>query len=364
MLAATKQREVLDAFKAQISARFRMTDCGPVHQFLGMRITRDFDKRLVSLDQQAYAHSILERFNMLDCRPASTPSDLNARLIALPATSCAPSGETVTAHPAELQCNNAVRNNAVSTDAQSALQLDRSTENYKQLVPANKSIYQQLVGSLMHLMIGTRPDIANAVNIVSRFAANPSEAHMEAAKRILRYIKGTVDFKLHLQAAGTDSDLPLLTGYSDADWGGDLVERKSTSGYVFRLGNAAISWQSKRQPTVALSSTESEYMALTLASKEAVWLRTFLLELGLAQDGATPIYEDNQGCIALARNASVHHARTKHIDIQHHFVRELVEAGTIVLHYLETHDMVADVFTKPLPVNTFRKFRDALNIVS
>ena len=219
----------------------------------------------------------------------------------------------------------------------------------------------------MYLMIGTRPDLAAAVSIVSQFAANPSQTHLQAAKRILRYLKGTTNYTLCLgmnrnhnqdQAQAREPAGPYLYGYSDADWGGDISTRKSTSGYVFFISGSIVSWASKKQSTVALSSKEAEYMALTQATKEAIWFRRLLQELGFqSQKSAAPtlIYEDNQSCIALAKNP-VHHARTKHIDIQHHFIREKVESCEIRLEYVPTEEMVADALAKALPRPRFEKF--------
>src|SRR3954470_2664430 len=148
---------------------------------------------------------------------------------------------------------------------------------------------------------------------------------------MLRYIKGTKNFKLMLGtiATGDNPEKPILSGYSDANWGNDLDSRRSTSGYIFLVSGGVVSWSSKRQATVALSSTEAEYMALTQATKEAIWMHTFLNELGFhSNDDATTIFEDNQSAIALAKNL-VHHTRTKHIDIRHHYIREKLESGDI-----------------------------------
>jgi hypothetical protein len=163
-----------------------------------------------------------------------------------------------------------------------------------------------------------------------------------AVKRIMRYLKGTLDLKLCLE--GKDVS---LRGYCDADWGGDANERRSTMGYVFFVGVGAVSWNCKRQPTIALSTMEAEYMATSQCTKEAIWLRKLMADVGLVQNGATNIMCDNQGCIALAKNPT-HHSRTKHIDIQHHFIREKLESGEIGLKYCPTQDMVADVLTKAL----------------
>ncbi|KAG4034616.1 hypothetical protein PC123_g28714 [Phytophthora cactorum] len=177
-------------------------------------------------------------------------------------------------------------------------------------------------------MVGTRPDLAAAVGVLSQFAADPCPTHWQALKRVFRYIQGTKTHGIEFQGSCEDG----LQGYSDADWAGDIESRRSTSGYAFMMNGGCISWRSKKQRTVALSSTEAEYMALSEATQEAVWLKVFLCELGeMANDEAVKIYEDNQGSIALAKNPEFH-KRTKHIDIRYHFVREKVEDGQVVLH--------------------------------
>jgi hypothetical protein len=309
LLLLTETIGEMNKLKSELGKSFEMTDCGEVHHFLGIKICRDREQRLVSIDQEHFIDQILKRFSLSECRPAQTPLETGARLEA-------------------------------RAEKEQGADLTR---------------YQQMVGSLMFLMIGTRPDIAAAISIVSQFAANPSEVHYKAVKRIIRYLKGTKAFKLHL--GGKDI---ILKGYSDANWGNDINTRKSTSGYVFYLGDGVISWSSKRQPTVALSSTEAEYMAITHATKEAIWSRAFLKELGFPQ-GTTTIYEDNQSCIALAKNP-IHHGRTKHIDIQHHFIREKVESKEIELEYISTDNMVGDAFTKPLPFPKLAKFTSEMGL--
>ena len=187
--------------------------------------------------------------------------------------------------------------------------------------------------------------------------SNPSKAHFAAAKRILRYVKGTKDFGILYEA---DRDFNL-TGYTDSDWAGSTDDRKSTSGYVFLLGNKAISWASKKQTTVALSSAEAEYMAATSAACEATWLRKILQDV--QQDSKTPtvIHCDNMSAIAMTKNP-VFHSRTKHIEIRYHFIRELVERGEIKMEFCKTEEQLADIFTKPIATEKFIKFRDMLGV--
>ena len=213
--------------------------------------------------------------------------------------------------------------------------------------------YKEAVGSLMYAMVVTRADIAFAVTQVSQFMSKPSLMHCAAVKRILRYLKGTLDVKLCL--GGMDL---TMKGYCDADWGGDVNSRRSTMGYVFFLGEGAISWSSKRQPTIALSTLEAKYMAISQSAKEAIWLRQLMADVGCVQERATMIMCDNQGFIALAK----HHSRTKHIDVQHHFICEKVEEEVIELRYCPTQEMVADVLTKGLAIDKHGALKRAMRL--
>ena len=209
----------------------------------------------------------------------------------------------------------------------------------------NRQRYQSAVGTLMYVMLGTRPDIAYAVGIVSQHCTNPNGHHWTAVKRIFRYLAGTRGLGI-LYGGGARSK-----GFCDSDWGGSS-DRRSTSGYVFMLNGGAISWASRKQPTVALSSTEAEYIALTQATKEVLWLRSLFYEIGAPKHAQeiSQISSDNQGAIALAKNPGFH-ARSKHIDIQYHFIREHTDTdtGTITLEYCPTDEMTADILTKGLP---------------
>eukprot|EP00253_Pinus_taeda_P022671 PITA_22671 len=186
-------------------------------------------------------------------------------------------------------------------------------------------LYKSIVGSLMYLT-ATRPDIMHAVSLISRFMERPKETHWQAAKRILRYVNGTKGFGILYSSSETFR----LTGYTESDWAGSVDDRKSTSGYVFHMGSRAISWASKKQPVVALSTAEVEYVAKTTTACQAVWLRRVLRDLCHEQENGTTIYCDNSSAITLSKN-SVFHKRTKHIDTKFHFIRELVNNGEIVL---------------------------------
>jgi len=311
---------MVDESKSQLAKQFPVTDMGTAHFFLGIEIIRKRTSHHISLNQSAYIQKILERFHLADADSVSTPLNPGSKLLETPDTADEEVDETE---------------------------------------------YRSMIGSLMYLMLCTRPDIAFAVGALSRYNTSPRESHWSAAKHLLRYVKKTAHLGLTLGPFTTTDLHPIL--YSDADWAGDLDTHKSTGGYVCVLAGksttwSAISWSSKRQHTVALSSTEAEYMALTQAAKEAIWVSRFLAELqGIPENLEHPItktriYIDNQGSIALAHNPEFH-ARTKHIAIQEHYVREKVASGEIELVYLHTGDMIANGLTKNLSREKVERFR-------
>jgi hypothetical protein len=203
----------------------------------------------------------------------------------------------------------------------------------------------------------TCPDIAYSVAFLARWNHKPSLAHHQAQKRLLRYLKGTISHGI-LFKANCDSK---LVGYTDADWAGDKTDRKSTSGNIFTLFEGPIAWSSVKQKTVASSSVESEYIALALSVKEALWILTWLKEIGI--DITTiPINIDSTGALNLAKNAQFSQ-RTKHIDIKHHFIRDHLERKEITLNHLGTEDMIADILTKALERMKFEKFRRQIGVV-
>uniref|UniRef100_A0AAV1T0Y1 Reverse transcriptase Ty1/copia-type domain-containing protein n=1 Tax=Peronospora matthiolae TaxID=2874970 RepID=A0AAV1T0Y1_9STRA len=317
LVIASNNFELIQSTKQALSERFDMTDLGDLKYFLGIEIDQDLSAGTISVRQSKFAKDILEKFGMENSNPVKTPQEPGLKLTrSMCADGC---------KHAETMAN----------------------------VP-----YRNAIGCLMYLMVGTRPDIAVAVGVLSQFAAEPCPTHWQALKRVFRYIQGTRTYGIEFQATSDDK----LQGYSDADWAGDVEARRSTSGYAFVMNNGCISWRSKKQSTVALSSTEAEYMALTEAAQEAIWLKAFLHELGeMNSDEAVKIYEDNQGSIALAKNPEFH-KRTKHIDIRYHFVREKVAEGKVVLEYCSTKDMKADLMTKPIPASQFQCLRSMLGI--
>ena len=216
--------------------------------------------------------------------------------------------------------------------------------------------YQAAIGSLTYSAIATRPDLSSVVGVLSQFMSNPGQEHWIGIKRIFRYIKGTFDYGQKFEAS-RDEEFKFCD-YADADWAGDVTSRMSTTWYVFQLGNATISWKSKRQTVVALSSTEAEYVALCAAAQETVWLRHLLASIRFKQKDATVVHEDNQGTIALTKNPS----RTKHIDIKYHFVQEAIEKKDVCLVYCPTEKMVADILTKALPKPRFDELRHTMRV--
>jgi hypothetical protein len=314
MLVAGPNKDRITDLKAQLAREFEMKDLGPANKILGMQIYRDRNNRKIWLSQKNYLKKILRRFNMQDCKPIPTPLPINFKL----SSSMSPSNEA------------------------ERMEMSR--------VP-----YASAVGSLMFAMVCTRPDIAQAVGVVSRYMANPGKEHWNAVKRILRYVKGTSNVALCY--GGSDF---TVRGYVDSDYAGDLDKSKSTSGYVFTLAGGAVSWVSKLQSIVATSTTEAEYVAATQASKEAIWLQMLLEELGHKQEKIA-LFCDSQSALHLAKNPAFH-SKTKHIRVQYHFVREKVEEGSVDIQKIHTKDNLADMLTKPINNDKFIWCRSSLGL--
>ncbi|UYV68375.1 hypothetical protein LAZ67_5004134 [Cordylochernes scorpioides] len=238
---------------------------------------------------------------------------------------------------------------SVPSDPYSKLTKEMWPKDNQEIEEISKIPYRQTIGSLMYLMTGTRPDIAYAVSRVSQFMNNPGPSHWTAVKKIFGYLKTTKNIGI---CFGGSSCTTSLIGFSDADFAGDLDTRKSTTGYVFMLNNGPISWCSQKQNCVSLSTTESEYIAASKATKEAIWLRQLLRELHQEQVKPTTIFCDNQSCIRLVHNPE-YHKRTKHIDISYHFIRDQFQKHAIDLLYVCSNDQAADIFTKALPPERF-----------
>jgi histone deacetylase 1/2 len=221
----------------------------------------------------------------------------------------------------------------------------------------DSSRYRSIVGGLQYLT-HTRPDLSFAVNKVCQFLSQPTDVHWEAVKRILRYVKGTLDMGLRIRKSSSTG----ISIYTDADWAGCIDDRRSTSGYAIFVGPNLVSWSSKKQPTVSRSSTEAEYKALANGAAEAIWVESLLKELGVSQQHTAIIWCDNLGATYLTANP-VFHARTKHIEIDFHFVRERVASGDLDVRFISTRDQLADVLTKPATRQMLDRFRPNLNLV-
>ncbi|CAM8944652.1 unnamed protein product [Rhodiola kirilowii] len=218
-----------------------------------------------------------------------------------------------------------------------------------------ETYFKQVIGSLMYLT-ATRPDLMYSVSLISRFMSRPTEMHMQAAKRIMRYINGTLSYVILYR-----HDKSHMVGYTDSDYTGDIDDRKSTSGYVFMMSSGAMSWLSKKQPIVTLSTTEAEFVAAAGCASQVVWLRRITEEIGCKYTRGITIYCDNSSTIKLSKNSVMH--RSRHIDVRFHFLREKVQDGVIEMVYCGTKEQIADVMTKPLSIELFEKFRAFLGVL-
>ena len=311
--------------KQELGKQFPLKDLGPAHFFLGMKITGHPEQHSITPTPDQYIETIIKRFDFPDAYPVSTPMEPGSRLTNI-------------------------------TETQD---------------PADQTLYCSILGSMMYIMLCTRPDLAFAIGKLSKFSSNPSTEHINAVKRLLRYTSKTRKLGLHFGPFPPGSQ-PKSFVFSDTDWAGDTESRRSTGAYICTIStgvpnspHTAISWSSKQQATIALSSTEAEYMALTQASKEPIWVSRFLTELSTRTTpyDITPItiYADNQGSMAIAKNPEFHN-RTKHLSIQHHFVREKVGSEEVILEYLPTGDMLADLLMKALPRERVERFRKYMGV--
>ncbi|XP_021735132.1 uncharacterized protein LOC110701816 [Chenopodium quinoa] len=292
---------------SRLNSEFAMKDLGPLSYFLGIAVTRG--KNGLFLSQKKYAEEILEKAGMENCKPSPTHVDTKGKL----------------------------------STQEGALYDDPTS-------------YRRLCGALQYLTF-TRPDISYVVQQVCLFMHSPLVEQLDALKRILRYIRGTTYFGLQLHKSSVSS----LVSYTDADWGGCPDTRRSTSGYCVYLGDNLISWSSKRQPTLSKSSCEAEYRGVANVVSESCWVRNLLLELFLPISKATLVYCDNVIAIYLSSNP-VQHQRTKHIEMDVHFVREKVQKGEVRVLHVPSRYQIADIFTKVLPKVLFDDFRDSLSV--
>jgi hypothetical protein len=241
--------------------------------------------------------------------------------------------------------------NPVSTPAACDVKLEKDDGSK----PVDEKFYQSIIGSLLYAAVSTRPDIAETVGVLSKFNSCPSQTHLTAAKRVLRYLKGTEDLGIVYRKQGKP-----LYGYTDADYASD-DDRHSKSGTVFMHAGAPVSWYSKRQSIIALSTTEAEYIALFDGVVECVWLRQLLSDIGTTPSSATIIHVDNQSALAIANNGKTS-KRTKHVDVKYHYTREAIERGDINTNYCNSELNMVDILTKPLPRDRFVSLRDMLGL--
>lgn len=296
-----------DRIISDLKSEFPMTDLGTLNSFLG--VSAKFNNKGLFLNQTRYAEDILIRAGMNDCKPCTTPVDLKSKLAA---------------------------------------------DDGKPL--SNPTEYRSLAGALQYLTF-TRPDISFAVQQICLFMHDPRESHFKALHRVLRYLKGTLSHGLQL----LKNQNMKLTVYSDADWAGCPNTRRSTSGYCLYLGDNLISWSAKRQSTVSRSSAEAEYKGVANAVVESCGIRNLLLEMNCPLKQATVVFCDNVSAVYLSTNP-VQHQRTKHIEIDIHFVREKVQMGEVRVLHIPAAMQYADIFTKGLPSSLFISFRNSLGV--
>jgi hypothetical protein len=324
IVTGARERDIA-AFKEEMAARFKMSDLGALTYYLGIEVKQGKDT--VTLGQHAYALKLLERAGMTECKPMATPMEERIKL----------SKQSTTAK-------------------------------------VDGTRYRSIVGGLRWLT-HTRPDIAFAVGYVSRFMEDPREDHWGAVKRLLRYIKGSLNQAVVFPKGGglrltvfseappkVKDGEPGLTAFSDADMAGDVDGRRSTSGVLIFLGAAPIVWQSLKQKMVALSTCEAEYVAAATAACQVVWLRRLLSELTGVEARPPALKVDNKPAIALAKNP-VLHDRSKHIDIKFHFLRDCVDGGHLVIEFVETGRQLADILTKSLGRLRFLELRGMISMV-
>jgi hypothetical protein len=296
ILIAAKDKATTNAIKNRLKASFDARDLGDAEMYLGINISRDRENKTLKIDQERMIKEIVAKYGQEGAKNKATPLNGSIKL-------AKDEGEPL------------------------------DTERYP---------YAALVGSLLYVSVCTRPDISYAVGALARYMAKPTMVHWKEAIGVVRYLAGTPKMGI---IYGKRKD-PLI-GYCDADYATDIDTRRSTTGYVFNLYGGAIAWQSKRQPTVAASTTEAEYMAAASAVKEALWLRQLLNDFGYST-GTMRIMADNQSAIKILKNP-ISSMRSKHIDVVHHFARERVMRKEIEFKYIPTTEQVADTLTKALP---------------
>jgi hypothetical protein len=308
-LLYTGDTDLVKGFKTTIGKRFKIKHLDAT-TFLGLSIDYDKTGGTLSLGQEKYTESILRRFGMLKCNAATTPMATSKKL-----------------EKQEGQCKN----------------------------PDLQTLYRQKVGCMMFLAVSTRPDISYAVKELSRHLVHPAETHMQAAKRVLRYLRGTIDHCL----VYTREQKVHVYGSADADWAGEAETAKSTTGYGFSAGSGVLTWKAATQSIVSHSSTEAELIALDDASREMAYLEQLFACFDIPVKMPVPIFQDNQSTIRLVQGGHFN-PRTKHMNVRYHYCHNLVTEGKVVPEYLPTDQMPSDVLTKALPEKEHRRHSDVL----
>jgi hypothetical protein len=310
MQAAFDHSDAADWAEVQrrLKEKFDVTDLGDSKWMLGMRITRNRPARTITLDQELYVSTALEKYGLKECRTAPTP---------------------------------AAPNHGAHED-------DRDGGGK----PADVKLYQEKVGTLLYASISTRPDISYAVQKLTQQMQAPKLRHMTACDRVFRYLAGTKAMGLQFghregSASSPSAACPGVSAFADADWAGDKTDRKSISGWLAKVGGDVVSWASKKQSVVSLSTCEAELYAEAAAVQEVLWLRGLLSELGLAPQEPSVLYGDNQSTVKVSENG-VRSERTKHVDIKYHFVTDVLERGDVKLQWIPTDRQQADILTKAL----------------
>ncbi len=312
LLFASSAQTKVDRVKGALHSKFGIKDLGEAEFILGIQVQRHPTGQIF-LSQQAYLKDVLARFNMTECRTKDTPMD-------------------------------------------SGIQLEPSKVEAE---PELKRTYLQAIGSLLYATLGTRPDLAFAVGYLGRFAGRPTDAHWAAIQHVLRYIKGTLD--LGILYSPDDRPMTGYSAYLNSDWGGCVTTSRSTAGFAFCIAGGAVSWSSKVQSHVAELSTEAEYLALSSAANEAIFLSQLLGELGYPPPTPPIIFGDNQGAIALSKNL-VFAGRLRHLRLKEHAIRERVAFKELSVSYISTDQMVANTFTKAPPRPLFLQHRLGLGV--
>jgi transposase InsO family protein len=316
VFGASKSGEEAKKRKEEIGKVWEAKDVSETEFFLGMKVQQDLKLGTVRFTQRPYWESVINRFNLGGIVPRNTPL------------------------PVGIILDN---NMSPKTDSEKKIMDDKP--------------YRSVLGSVMWGQLATRPDLSFAVSLLTRFQANPGIEHWNALIHVIGYINNTIDYGL---TYSRDADLSP-SAFVDADYGGCKDTRRSTSGYVFTMSGGAVSWSSKRQATVALSTVEAEYVAMSRCAQQLVWMHSWLDEVMIEHSTPGIIRGDNRGAIALTRN-SRDHGKVKHIDIRHHYIRDLIKSNAILIEQVSSVENLADLFTKPLPRDHHHRFLMALHI--